>query len=316
MPVYHLQNVLNGGEISPIMRGRVDQPRYQTGVRLMQNMVPMPQGGATRRPGTRFRGYALSAKSWFIRFVFNATQGRVLEFGGGKLRIWLPDGRAVITQFDTPYADADLPDLHYVQSADVVYFAHPDYAPRKLSRHADNDWRWTQLTFVPEIAAPTGLAAAIVERETQSGSTRSYTYVVTAVGADGTLDLTIPASSVLIGLPATAKITVNQPEVSGQKGSSVLKSRKVTGARLRVYRSMSFKYGFGDKLFPAVDRKVTDGTFSASPFYTEGTDIHVESCSGWQDTTPLTIAADTPTPLTILAILTAMDVAPFSGTGG
>lgn len=137
-----------------------------------------------------------------------------------------------------------------------------------------------------------------------------------SVSADGSLTLPRAASSALVGLPATAKITVNLPEVSGQTGSTILKSRKVTGVRLRIYRSMSFKYGFGENLFSAVDRKVTDGTFSASPFYTDGTDIHVETCSGWQDTTPLTIAADTPTPLTILAILTAIDVAPFSGAGG
>ncbi len=27
MPLYHIQNVLNGGEITPLMCGRVDQPR-------------------------------------------------------------------------------------------------------------------------------------------------------------------------------------------------------------------------------------------------------------------------------------------------
>lgn len=27
MPLYHIQNVLNGGEITPLLRGRVDQPR-------------------------------------------------------------------------------------------------------------------------------------------------------------------------------------------------------------------------------------------------------------------------------------------------
>ena len=59
MPVFHTQNVLNGGEISPLLRGRVDQPRYSTGAREMSNFVPMPQGGVTRRPGTRYLGTAL-----------------------------------------------------------------------------------------------------------------------------------------------------------------------------------------------------------------------------------------------------------------
>ena len=47
MPFCHVQNVLNGGEISPLLRGRVDQPRYSTGTREMRNFVPMPQGGVT-----------------------------------------------------------------------------------------------------------------------------------------------------------------------------------------------------------------------------------------------------------------------------
>ena len=59
MPVFHTQNVLNGGELSPLLYGRVDQPRYSTGAREMRNFVPMPQGGVTRRPGTRYLGTAL-----------------------------------------------------------------------------------------------------------------------------------------------------------------------------------------------------------------------------------------------------------------
>ena len=37
------QNVLNGGEISPQMAARMDQPRYQTGCELLENMVPLPR---------------------------------------------------------------------------------------------------------------------------------------------------------------------------------------------------------------------------------------------------------------------------------
>ena len=75
MPIYHTQNVLNGGEISPLLRGRVDQPRYSTGAREMLNFVPMPQGGVTRRPGTRFLGSALHASARLIPFVFSSRRG-------------------------------------------------------------------------------------------------------------------------------------------------------------------------------------------------------------------------------------------------
>lgn len=182
MPVYHLQNVLNGGEITPLMRGRVDQPRYQTGAQTMHNMVPMPQGGVTRRPGTRFLGMASGDRCRFIPFVFSATQGRMLEFGDHVMHVWLPDGTQVDKSFASPFAAADLAAIRYAQSADVIYFAHPDYAPCKLSRHADDDWRFASLLFLPGIAAPTGLSGSIVDRGANNGSaTRTYTYVVTAV---------------------------------------------------------------------------------------------------------------------------------------
>ena len=95
MPVFHTQNVLNGGEISPLLRGRVDQPRYSTGAREMSNFVPMPQGGVTRRPGTRYLGTALGDDGRLVPFVFSATQGRMLEFGDRAMLVWLPDGRVV-----------------------------------------------------------------------------------------------------------------------------------------------------------------------------------------------------------------------------
>lgn len=188
MPLYHVQNVLNGGEITPLMRGRVDQPRYSTGAREMRNFVPMPQGGVTRRPGTRFLGEACSNTARLVPFVFSATQGRMLEFGDKSLRVWLPDGRLVTDEdgapkvFASPYAAADLRELRFAQSADVVYFAHSGYAPRKLSRHADDDWRWSEMSFVPGIAAPAGIGLQIIDRGYEGDdATRVYTYAVTAV---------------------------------------------------------------------------------------------------------------------------------------
>ena len=40
----------------------------------------------------------------------------------------------------TPYALADVFDLRFAQSADVMYFAHPSYAIRTLSRTNHNNW--------------------------------------------------------------------------------------------------------------------------------------------------------------------------------
>ena len=192
MPIFHTQNVLNGGEISPLLRGRVDQPRYNTGTREMLNFVPMPQGGATRRPGTRYLGTAKNQASRLVPFVFSETQGRILEFGDKTMRVWLPDGTLITDDpgepyvVETPFAASDLRAMRFAQSADVVYFAHPAYAPCKVSRYADDDWRWTTLTFMPSISAPKKPTLQILDKRAdddkpKNPSKTDYSYVVTAI---------------------------------------------------------------------------------------------------------------------------------------
>ena len=43
-------------------------------------------------------------------------------------------------EITTPYLTADLFQLKFEQSADVMYITHPDYEPRRLARLADDDW--------------------------------------------------------------------------------------------------------------------------------------------------------------------------------
>ena len=86
--------------------------------------------------------------------------------------------------FESPFAAADLRAVRYAQSADVIYFAHPGYAPRKLARHADDDWRWSELTFMPAIATPKKPALSTVG--TPEGDKKTdYTYCVTAIDDKG-----------------------------------------------------------------------------------------------------------------------------------
>ena len=49
----------------------------------------------------------------------------------------------------TPYTEADLPYLKFTQSADTVYIAHPDYAPRKLTRTGHTSWTLAEIDFQP-----------------------------------------------------------------------------------------------------------------------------------------------------------------------
>jgi hypothetical protein len=44
----------NAGELSPLMDARIDQSKYQSGCRTLENFYPLIYGGAERRPGTYF----------------------------------------------------------------------------------------------------------------------------------------------------------------------------------------------------------------------------------------------------------------------
>ena len=57
-------------------------------------------------------------------------------------------------EIPTPYAEADLFDLHYVQSADVLTIVHPNYAPRELRRLSATSWTLSTISFVSPIPAP------------------------------------------------------------------------------------------------------------------------------------------------------------------
>lgn len=80
----------------------------------------------------------------------------------------------------TPYVEADLPDLQYVQSADVVTIVHPTYPPRELKRTGHTAWTLTTITFAPKQVAPTGVTV------TQTGvpGTETHVYHVTAIAAE------------------------------------------------------------------------------------------------------------------------------------
>ena len=50
-------------------------------------------------------------------------------------------------EIETPYKSNDLRYIKYIQSADVMFFVHPDYAPRKLSRYNHLWWEMEIVDF-------------------------------------------------------------------------------------------------------------------------------------------------------------------------
>ena len=239
------------GEISPELFGRVDLPQYQTGLATCSNFVTLPHGPAQNRPGLEFvRATRNSAKrSRLLGFAFNTEQTFALEFGEFYIRFHtlgatLVDGSGNPYEVATPFAEADLFDLHYVQSADVLTIVHPGYAPRELRRLGALNWALSMISFSPSMPAPTGVTAT----SSGSGTTTYYYYVVTALAQD-TLEESLASASV------SCINTLSVADATNTVGWTA-----VAGAvRYNVYKYDNGLYGYigqsGDTSF--VDNNIT-----------------------------------------------------------
>lgn len=149
-----ITTTFNAGELSPLMRGRVDLAKYANGCELLENGIPQITGPVIKRPGTRFvREVADSTqRSRLLPFEFSETQAFALEFGNNVIRFFanggvVLDGGAPYS-IASPYASAELAELNFAQSADVVYLVHPNHAPRKLARFGPTNWTLTTVDLV------------------------------------------------------------------------------------------------------------------------------------------------------------------------
>ena len=150
-----IQAAFNAGEISPLMYGRPDINKYRLALQTMLNFKPLVQGGMARREGSVFVAEVKtsSKKTRMVRFEFSTTQAYMIEFGDLYCRFYKDGGRiesppGTPVEIVTPYAEADLFQLKFSQSADVLYVAHPTYAPRKITRTSHTAWTINAITFL------------------------------------------------------------------------------------------------------------------------------------------------------------------------
>lgn len=139
------QVAFSSGEISPLLHRRFDYQRFQTGLAACRGFLPIAEGAVTRAPGTWYRGRsAADAAARLVPFIFAADDAVVLEFTPNLMRVWRY-GALVMNgpspyQLATPFGAADLPNLRWVQSADVLYMVDGAHPVQRLARFALNNW--------------------------------------------------------------------------------------------------------------------------------------------------------------------------------
>tara|TARA_B100002051_G_scaffold276412_1_gene324412 strand:- start:11425 stop:13890 length:2466 start_codon:yes stop_codon:yes gene_type:complete len=139
-------------------------------------------------------------------------------------------------EIPSPYLEAELFDIHYVQSADVMTIVHPSHAPRELRRLGATQWELKTINFGSPIASPTGVSVSAYIPSSSSTNTDTYEdheYVVTAIGSN-LIDESAQSSSSSVSnniFVTGAKNTISWNAVSG-------------AARYRVYKEQAGVYGF------------------------------------------------------------------------
>lgn len=94
-----------------------------------------------------------------------------------------------IYKVGSPFNAAELPEVDFVQSFDVMYLAHLNHAPSKLVRYAHSDWQFIDVAFGPLNEPPTGLSvtASTPNTDADNGGNAYFpqpaSYVVTAIDA-------------------------------------------------------------------------------------------------------------------------------------
>jgi len=180
------------GELSPRLDGRVDLAKYPAGCATVENMVIYPHGAAARRPGTQFIApvKTSSAKTRLIPFEFSTTQTYILEFGNQYIRFFRDNGQILSGgspyEISSPYLTAELFDIKFAQSADIMYITHPNHAVRKLSRTGHTSWSLTECNFTNGPFLDTNTSTTTLTASGVSGSVTitasSNTFVATDVG--------------------------------------------------------------------------------------------------------------------------------------
>ena len=151
--VHPFQSNFTAGELSPRLEGQIDFKKYFNGCSVLENMSVYPHGGALRRGGSYHVAEVKDSADTgrLIPFEFNVTQAYVLEFGDQYIRFYKDNGQILsggsAYEVASPYLDSELFELHFAQSADVMYICHSNHAPRKLSRTGHTSWTLATPTF-------------------------------------------------------------------------------------------------------------------------------------------------------------------------
>jgi len=151
MGMWQVQSTLNRGELEPKIAGRIDLEQYYQGVATAENVVCIPQGGLTKRPGQQYIGETINANrdARIEEFAFSVDDHYLLVFLPAFMQIYKDDvlqtniNGSGDDYLPIPWNGIEITEFDYIQSADTIIITHPDEEPRKITRSDDTTWTLT-----------------------------------------------------------------------------------------------------------------------------------------------------------------------------
>lgn len=151
MKFAYSQNNFSSGELSPKLKGRNELKEYTNGAEILQNFIPMAQGGLTIKPGSQYikditADFDTSYDVEIFQFVPNRDECYLIAVGKDSgsatcvFKVYKQDasyplgltactvntdgaiGPQLLNLYT--YGLTTLSELHYVQSGDFAFFTH------------------------------------------------------------------------------------------------------------------------------------------------------------------------------------------------
>lgn len=156
--VIQVQTNFTSGELDPKLRARIDLQQYYNGLETATNIVVQPQGGFTRRDGSKYIATLPTPTNDAVRMVhfeFSVNDSYMLIFIDEQMYVF-KDG-VQITNINgsgndylsvTKITDSIIPEMCWAQSADTLIIVHKDMIPQRILRGAtDASWTISDLSF-------------------------------------------------------------------------------------------------------------------------------------------------------------------------
>lgn len=114
------QASFNGGEQTPLLEGREDTQKYQTGCRRLRNMHGLIQGPARRRTGSRrVASTKNNGNAWLVPFIKSRQDKYVIELGDNYARFYKDRGVLLKTSTGSGADDSFTKALLHFDGADA-----------------------------------------------------------------------------------------------------------------------------------------------------------------------------------------------------